>query len=163
MWGHEAHTQLPGHTSEPQITPFLGGMKLTPNHQDVQVNQNHFLLRLTLELQCRYCLKRTRRSCSQRQLSSLLQPTPHIFWLSYQRGSRDSTGILDGPALLRRDWLCHLKLDWKTIGLSCLNHGHARVEVLLKHDDLGAMGNFKIWETSRFGRLQGLLEAKGKH
>ena len=37
----------------------------------------------------------------------------------------------DGPALLGRDWLKHVKLDWKTIGLTALGGEQAQVQSIL--------------------------------
>ena len=37
----------------------------------------------------------------------------------------------NGPALLGRDWLRHIQLDWKTIGLTSLSAGQAKVQSLL--------------------------------
>ena len=51
----------------------------------------------------------------------------------------------NGPALLGRDWLRHIHLDWKTIGLTSLSAGQAKVQSLLHQyptvfsDKLGKM------------------------
>ena len=54
-----------------------------------------------------------------------------------------------GPTLLGRDWLRHLQLDWKAIGLTTLDGGRVRVQALIhKYPDvfaekLGKMKNYK--------------------
>ena len=54
-----------------------------------------------------------------------------------------------GPSLLGRDWLCHLTLDWKTIGLATLDMSRTQVEALQKKykdvfsPGLGILKNFK--------------------
>ena len=45
----------------------------------------------------------------------------------------------NGPTLLGRDWLRHLQLDWKSIGLAALDRGQARVQALThKYSDVFA-------------------------
>ena len=54
-----------------------------------------------------------------------------------------------GPSLLGRDWLCHLTLDWKTIGLANLDMSCTQVEALQKKykdafaPGLGTLKDFK--------------------
>ena len=54
-----------------------------------------------------------------------------------------------GPTLLGRDWLRHLQLDWKAIGLSTLDGGWAQVQALIHKypdvfaEELGKMKNHK--------------------
>ena len=62
-----------------------------------------------------------------------------------------------GPSLLGRDWLCHLTLDWKTIGLTTLDMGRTQVEALQKKykdvfaPGLGTLKNFKAHITVKQG------------
>ena len=54
-----------------------------------------------------------------------------------------------GPTLLGRDWLKHIQLDWKSIGLTKLDGGSVRVQELLQRyrevfgEDLGLMKHFQ--------------------
>ncbi len=54
-----------------------------------------------------------------------------------------------GLTLLRSDWLQHIRLDWKTIGINTLDNGCDQVQSLLKkypqvfQDRLGAMQHFQ--------------------
>ena len=62
-----------------------------------------------------------------------------------------------GPSLLGRDWLCHLTLDWKTIGLANLDMSRTQVEALQKKykdvfaPGLGTLKNFKAHITVKQG------------
>ena len=37
-----------------------------------------------------------------------------------------------GPSLFGQDWLRHVSLDWRTIGLATLDEGMAQLQVLLQ-------------------------------
>ena len=62
-----------------------------------------------------------------------------------------------GPSLFGCDWLHHLTLDWKTIGLATLDIGSTQVEVLQKRykdvfsPGLGTLKNFKAHITVKQG------------
>ena len=53
-----------------------------------------------------------------------------------------------GPTLLGRDWLQYIQLNWRTIGLTALKKGQAKVHSLLQHykevfdESLGTMHHF---------------------
>ena len=55
----------------------------------------------------------------------------------------------NGPTLFGRDWLQHIRLDWRTIGLASLDAGRDRVQMLLEryprvfNQKLGTMGHFE--------------------
>ena len=54
-----------------------------------------------------------------------------------------------GPSLFGRDWLQHIQLNWKTIGLATLDRGQGQVQMLLQQypevfaEELGTMKQFK--------------------
>ena len=62
-----------------------------------------------------------------------------------------------GPSLLGRDWLCHLTLDWKAIGLVTSDISRTQVEALQKKykdvfsPGLGVLKNFKAHITVKQG------------
>ena len=66
-----------------------------------------------------------------------------------------------GPSLLGRDWLRHIQLDWKSIGMNSLTTCHPIIEALLEkysevfQEGLGLMNTFKA-------RLQLKAECKPK-
>ena len=53
-----------------------------------------------------------------------------------------------GPSLFGRDWLQHIQLNWKTIGLATLDKGQGQVQMLLQQypevfaEELGTMKQF---------------------
>ena len=63
----------------------------------------------------------------------------------------------DGPSLFGRDWLGHVTLDWKTIGLSMLDSGLTQVEALkgkykeLFSPGIGTLKHFKARITVKNG------------
>ena len=54
-----------------------------------------------------------------------------------------------GPCLLGRDWLREIKLDWRSIGLTSVNKGEEKVDILLSkysnifQEGLSVMNTFK--------------------
>ena len=54
-----------------------------------------------------------------------------------------------GPSLVGRDWLQHIQLNWKTIGLATLDKEQAQVQLLLQQypevfvEKLGTTKDFK--------------------
>ena len=65
-----------------------------------------------------------------------------------------------GPSLFGYDWLRHLRLDWKTIGITTLDKGLAQVEALQRKyakvfgKDLGTMRHFQAHLNVKSGPTQ---------
>ena len=55
----------------------------------------------------------------------------------------------NGPTLLGRDWLSKVRLDWRTIGLTALEHGQHKLQDILQQydevfrDEMGILKDFK--------------------
>ena len=63
-----------------------------------------------------------------------------------------------GPSLFGRDWLRHLTLDWKTIGLATLDTSHTEVEALQKKYK-GVFSRFRNTEelqSSHYSQARGI-------
>ena len=63
----------------------------------------------------------------------------------------------NGPTLLGRDWLSKLQLNWRTIGLTALDHGRDKLQRILQQydevfrDELGTLKDSKATLKLREG------------